>query len=53
MKKSDVFLWAIVILVIGFVFWMITSGRLDALPGSFIDRIWNSIENLVRPIFRR
>ena len=53
MKKSDVFLWAIVILVIGFVFWMITSGRLDTLSGSFIDGIWNSIENLVRPIFRR
>ncbi len=53
MKRGDVLLWSIPILLAGFALWMISTGRLNDLSGSFIDDIWSSIENVVRPIFRR
>jgi hypothetical protein len=32
---------------------MLSTGKLDSLSGSFIDGIWKSIENIIRPIFHR
>ncbi len=53
MKQSNFLLWSLLILFAGFVFWMIFTGKLEFLSGSFINGIWRSIENLVRPIFHR
>ena len=53
MKRSSILLWSLLILIAGSALWMISTGRLDSLSGSFIDGLWNSIENIVRPIFRR
>jgi hypothetical protein len=53
MKTSNFLLGSILILFVGFIFWMILTGKLGFLSGTFINGIWHSLENLVRPIFRR
>jgi len=53
MKKSNFLLWFIIILFIAFALWIIFTGKLDALSASFVDGIWKSIENLVRPVSGR
>ncbi len=53
MKRSDVLLVVLVILFMAFVLWVFYTGKFDALAGSFIDGIWNSIKGILGPIFRR
>jgi len=53
MKRTNILLWTIVILFVGLAFWMITTGKLDALSTMSINRFWNSLENMIRPIFHR
>ena len=53
MKRSDALLAIIVILALALAVWVFYTGRFDALAGSFIDRAWNSIQGVLRPIFRR
>ena len=53
MRKSDVLLVIVVILVLAFAFWFFSTGRFDSLVGSFFDEVWNSIQGMLRPIFRR
>ena len=53
MRKSDVLLAVVVILVLGFAVWVFYTGRFDSLVGSFFDQVWNSIQGMLRPIFRR
>ena len=48
MKRTNILIWSILILLAGFALWMLASGKLDSLSGSFVDGIWNSIEDLVR-----
>jgi hypothetical protein len=53
MKGSDALLAVLVILPLAFVFWVFYAGEFDAKAGSFIDQIWNSIQGMLRPLFRR
>jgi hypothetical protein len=53
MRKSDVLLVVVVILVLAFALWVFYTGRFDSLVGSFLDQVWNSIQGMLRPIFRR
>ena len=53
MRKSDVLLAVVVILVLAVAFWVFYTGRFDSLVGSFLDQVWNSIQGMLRPIFRR
>ena len=53
MKRSDVLLAILIILFLAFVIWVFYTGRFDAFAGSFIDQVWNSIQGMLRPIFRR
>ena len=53
MKRTNILFWSILILFVGFAFWILSTGKLDFLSGSFVDGVWNSIENTLRPIFRR
>ena len=53
MKRTNILLLAIVILFVGLAFWMITTGKLDAISTMSINRFWNSLENMIRSIFHR
>ena len=53
MRKSDVLLVVVVILVLALAFWVFQTGRFNSLVGSFFDQVWNSIQGMLRPIFRR
>ena len=53
MKKSNFLLWSVLIVFAGFIAWMIFTGKLEFLAGSFIDGVLRSIENFLRPIFHR
>jgi hypothetical protein len=53
MKKSNILVWSVILLVLGFGYWLLSTGKLDFLAGSLIDEIWHSIENMLRPVFRR
>lgn len=53
MKRSDALLAVLVILFLAFVFWVFYTGKFDTLAGSFINDAWNSIQGMLRPIFRR
>lgn len=53
MKRSDLLFWSVLILFAVLAWWLISTGKLDFLAGSSIDRMWNEVENLVKPIFRR
>ena len=53
MKKGDILLAALVIIFLGLVLWIFYTGKFNALAGSFIDEVWNSIQRLIQPIFRR
>jgi H+/Cl- antiporter ClcA len=53
MRRSDFLLVVLVILFLGFVFWAFYTGRFNAVAGSLIDEIWDSIQGMLRPIFRR
>ncbi len=53
MRKSDAMLAVLVILFVGFVIWLFYTGRFNSLVGPMIDQVWNSIQGMLRPIFRR
>ena len=53
MKKSDLLLATLVIIFLGLVLWIFSTGKFDSLAASFVDEIWNSIQRLIQPIFRR
>jgi hypothetical protein len=53
MKTSDILLAILILLFLALAFWAFSTGRFDAVAGSFIDQAWNSIQGLLRPIFRR
>jgi hypothetical protein len=53
MRRNDLLLVILVILFLGFVIWVFYTGRFNALAGSLIDGIWNNIQGMLRPIFRR
>ena len=53
MKRSDALLVVLVILILALAIWVFYTSRFDAVAGSFIDQAWNSIEGMLRPIFRR
>ena len=52
MKRSDVLLWAMVILFAGAVIWLATTGRLQAVLNSLVDGFWNFYEGIVRTLRR-
>jgi len=53
MKRSDIFLWIMVILFIGFLYWMISTGRLQEVTGQFVDGYWKFLENIMNIRARR
>ena len=53
MRKNDILLIVLIILFVGFVIWIFYTGRFNAVAGGLIDEIWNSIQGVLRPIFRR
>ena len=52
MKRSDVMLLFLLIIFLGLGFWLFTTGRFNSTVGQLIDGVWNSLEGLIRPIFR-
>jgi len=53
MKKTNFLLWSIIILLLGFGFWSLYTGKLDDVAGLFINGVWNSLEGMVRSIFHK
>lgn len=52
MNRSNVLLWALVIVFVGAVLWLAITGRLQAGANLFVEAYWNFMENIAR-IFRR
>ncbi len=53
MNRNNTLLWSILILFVGLVLWMLSTGKLDSVAGLFVNGFWNSIVNMIRPIFHR
>lgn len=52
MKRSDMLLWGLLILFVGAVIWLATTGRLQGLVNALVDGYWNFYENIVRTLRR-
>jgi membrane protease YdiL (CAAX protease family) len=53
MKRSNVWLWTILILAAGFLLWILASGRGESIASLFVDGFWNALERMVRSMFNR
>ena len=53
MKTSDALLAILIFLVLALAFWIFYTGRFDSVVGSFLNEVWNSIQGMLGPIFRR
>ena len=53
MRKSDAMLFLLVILFVGVLIWLFYTGKFNSLVGPMIDQVWNSLQGILRPIFRR
>jgi len=52
MSRSNLLLWALVILFAGLVVWLAMTGRLQVVADLFVDGYWKFLENIVKPLRR-
>jgi hypothetical protein len=52
MRRSDVLLWALLVLFAGAVIWLASTGRLQGIVNSLVDGFWNFYANIARTLRR-
>ena len=51
MNRSNIFLWILVLGFAAFLYWLIVTGRLEAVANLFVDGYWKFVQSI--PHFRK